>query len=324
MRPDLPQLRLPNSYERYEWKDFFRSDHASFWFPPMTSTAVRRSPNRTSLIGHSSLNAILLTDLGPWRKSYSKCYHSVCDDEHLLTDDNIAFMQQVTDALVLTLLRVGQGECSSTSQPPSPSLISPVTTPPPMPTPTPTPAQTQPKPVQSSSASPAYKKLFADVERRLDQITALSSATSYVTIESPNFEQSSSSLSSSLSSSSSSISSSSQSTNATASVASSVTTSSTTTTTKTTDAAPEPPSVFQMPPAAAQVQSTTTTTPQSSSPSSPSKASGAVDGPCVDGKNCAMEAQQVAQPSPKSVAGGEPCQAHATPGANCISMAQAH
>lgn len=114
MRPELPQSRLPNAEERYEWKDFFRSDHASFWFPPLTSNAVRRSPNRTSTATHSSLNAILLTDLGPWRKSYQKCYHSACDDEHLLTEGNLSFMQQVIDALVLTLLRVGQGECGLT------------------------------------------------------------------------------------------------------------------------------------------------------------------------------------------------------------------
>lgn len=114
MRPELPQARLPNSDERYVWKDFFRSDHASFWFPPLTSAAVRRSPDRTSTARHSSLNAILLTDLGPWRSSYARCYHSPCDDEKLLTDDNLAFMQQVIDSLVLTLLRVGQGECRDT------------------------------------------------------------------------------------------------------------------------------------------------------------------------------------------------------------------
>lgn len=115
MRPELPQSRLPNSEERFYWKDFFRSDHASFWFPPLISTAVRRAPNRTPTVGHSSLNAILLTDLGPWRRSYQKCYHSACDDEHLLTDGNLAFMQQVVDTLVLTLMRVGQGECKATA-----------------------------------------------------------------------------------------------------------------------------------------------------------------------------------------------------------------
>lgn len=124
MRPELPQSRLPNSQERYDWKDFFRSDHASFWFPPLISSAVRRAPNRSSSTNHTSLNAILLTDLGPWRKSYQKCYHSACDDEHLLTDGNLAFMQQVIDSLVLTLLRVGQGTCGgfmpSESSTPSP------------------------------------------------------------------------------------------------------------------------------------------------------------------------------------------------------------
>jgi hypothetical protein len=111
MRPELPQERMPNAEERYEWKDFFRSDHASFWFPPLTSPTVRRAPNRTSAANHASLNAILLTDLGPWRRSYSKCYHSPCDDQHLLTDGNLSFMQQVVDALVLTLMRTGLGEC---------------------------------------------------------------------------------------------------------------------------------------------------------------------------------------------------------------------
>uniref|UniRef100_A0A6G1SKL5 Leupeptin-inactivating enzyme 2 n=1 Tax=Aceria tosichella TaxID=561515 RepID=A0A6G1SKL5_9ACAR len=115
MRPELPQLRMPNDLERYEWKDFFRSDHASFWFPPLTSPPVRRAPNRTSAANHSSLNAILLTDLGPWRHSYLKCYHAPCDDEHLLTDGNLSFMQQVVDTLVLTLMRTGHGECGRSS-----------------------------------------------------------------------------------------------------------------------------------------------------------------------------------------------------------------
>lgn len=39
------------------------------------------------------------------------CYHSACDDEHFLTDDNLGFMQQVIDTLVLTLMGVGEGEC---------------------------------------------------------------------------------------------------------------------------------------------------------------------------------------------------------------------
>ena len=126
MRPHLPQQRIPNAEERFEWKDFFRSDHASFWFPQLTSGAVRNSRDKVSTIGHSSLNAILLTDLGPWRRSYSKCYHSACDDSHLMTDGNLSFMQQVVDALVLTLLRVGQGECQQ-QEAPSAHLLAPAT-----------------------------------------------------------------------------------------------------------------------------------------------------------------------------------------------------
>lgn len=113
MRPELPQERVPNSEERYQWKDFFRSDHASFWYPTLKSNAVSRAPvEQVRPLTRPSLNAILLTDLGPWRKSYSKCYHSPCDDKHLLTDGNVAFMQQVIDSLVLTLLRVAHGQCS--------------------------------------------------------------------------------------------------------------------------------------------------------------------------------------------------------------------
>lgn len=108
MRPELPQGRNPNSEERYEWKDFFRSDHASFWFPSLISNAVFRAPSEQPRVsGRPSLNAILLTDLGPWRKSYAKCYHSACDDQHLLTEGNLAFMQNVIDTLVLTLVRFG-------------------------------------------------------------------------------------------------------------------------------------------------------------------------------------------------------------------------
>jgi len=111
MRPELPQARKPNRDERHVWKDFFRSDHASFWFPELISQAVNKSVNLRPDMNHPSLNAILLTDLGPWRRSYMRCYHLACDDEHLLTEDNLSFMQQVTDTLVLTLMRVGQAEC---------------------------------------------------------------------------------------------------------------------------------------------------------------------------------------------------------------------
>ena len=116
MRPDLPQS-VPNADQRYEWKDFFRSDHASFWYPTIISPAVRRTNHsRPAAPGaRPSLTAILLTDLGPWRKSYSRCYHSACDDQNLLTDDNLAFMQQVVDSLMLTLMRVGGGRCNDES-----------------------------------------------------------------------------------------------------------------------------------------------------------------------------------------------------------------
>lgn len=113
MRPKLPKTKLPTSTDKVQWSDFFRSDHASFWYPALTTKTVARAPNRTSTIGHTSLSAILLTDLGPWRKSYTLCYHSPCDDSHFLTDNNLAFMQQVVDTLVLTLIRSAEGTCNN-------------------------------------------------------------------------------------------------------------------------------------------------------------------------------------------------------------------
>lgn len=126
MRPNLPQWRVTSSQERDDWQVFYRSDHASFWFPANSTTTTtttttkiagqRTMPSalrrRSSVNLRPSLNAILLTDLGPWRNSYRHCYHSACDDKRFLTDSNLAFMQQVVDSLLLTLVRLGQGQCA--------------------------------------------------------------------------------------------------------------------------------------------------------------------------------------------------------------------
>lgn len=43
-------------------------------------------------INHQNLNAILMTDLSTWRRIDLECRHLDWDDEHLLTDGDLAFM----------------------------------------------------------------------------------------------------------------------------------------------------------------------------------------------------------------------------------------
>lgn len=123
----LPFHRLPTPSESYDFPVFKRSDHDSFWYPDRpdanfkrlaTKSSRRRNNKKKKIPAHRqgrttrSLNAVLLTDLAPWKTSYSQCYHAQCDDSHFLTPDNLAFMQQVLDSLMLTLMRLGRGRCN--------------------------------------------------------------------------------------------------------------------------------------------------------------------------------------------------------------------
>ncbi|XP_022251391.1 uncharacterized protein LOC106467485 isoform X2 [Limulus polyphemus] len=76
---------------------FLRSDHVMFWYH-----------NNTNF---PTLNAVLLTDTGPFRGRMRECYHAPCDDARFLTKENIEFLRKTTDALVLTLLDLGGGTC---------------------------------------------------------------------------------------------------------------------------------------------------------------------------------------------------------------------
>ncbi|XP_076303954.1 uncharacterized protein LOC143222025 isoform X2 [Tachypleus tridentatus] len=76
---------------------FLRSDHVMFWYH-----------NNTNF---PTLSAVLLTDTGPFRGRMRECYHAPCDDARFLTKENIEFLRKTTDALVLTLLDLGEGTC---------------------------------------------------------------------------------------------------------------------------------------------------------------------------------------------------------------------
>lgn len=62
---------LPDVESLADHLNFLRSDHSRFWY--MNDTAIT-----------SSLNAILMTDTGPYRGKMRDCYHTVCDGPEVL------------------------------------------------------------------------------------------------------------------------------------------------------------------------------------------------------------------------------------------------
>lgn len=50
-----------------------------------------------------TLNAVLLTDLGPWRSETKACYHRSCDDEKQLTKTNLEFFLHTNKMLYKVL-----------------------------------------------------------------------------------------------------------------------------------------------------------------------------------------------------------------------------
>lgn len=93
--PEKERFKLFNMDPRLPYKvtgkysdlgTFIRSDHANFWFP--------RNKNFDK-----SLNAVLLTDLGPWRSESKVCYHRSCDDAKQLTVTNLEFFRHTNRML---------------------------------------------------------------------------------------------------------------------------------------------------------------------------------------------------------------------------------
>ncbi|GIY83190.1 peptidase_M28 domain-containing protein [Caerostris darwini] len=74
--------------------NFLRSDHATFWY--------HNSSNHFP----DSLNAVLLTDTGPFRGQMKQCYHSKCDDLTVITPEKLQFAKKTADALTATLVEL--------------------------------------------------------------------------------------------------------------------------------------------------------------------------------------------------------------------------
>ncbi|RWS04742.1 uncharacterized protein B4U79_02535, partial [Dinothrombium tinctorium] len=87
----LPATRATAS-ELRRYGTFTRSDHASFWY--------HKNANYPS-----TLNAVLLTDMGPWRGELRRCYHSYCDDTKQLTANNLNFLKQTVDTLIIAITK---------------------------------------------------------------------------------------------------------------------------------------------------------------------------------------------------------------------------
>lgn len=92
-----PQLSRgpPNQVDAVRYGTFMRSDHAAFWYH-------RKSDFDT-------INAVLLSDLGPWRGYQRQCYHSECDDMRQLTFDNLDFMRTAVDAVTQSTYQFTSG-----------------------------------------------------------------------------------------------------------------------------------------------------------------------------------------------------------------------
>lgn len=85
------------NYKLNAYKTFLRSDHSSFWYP--------------HALKDQSIAAILLTDLGPWRRRVATRYHSSADNTKLLTKQNLLFLKNSIDSLMKTMLDLGEGTC---------------------------------------------------------------------------------------------------------------------------------------------------------------------------------------------------------------------
>ncbi|XP_054709088.1 uncharacterized protein LOC129218790 [Uloborus diversus] len=82
----------PSVIERH--LNFLRSDHATFWY------------HNSSSHFPESLNAVLLTDTGPFRGQMKECYHSKCDDLTVMSPEKLQFAKKTADALTATLVEL--------------------------------------------------------------------------------------------------------------------------------------------------------------------------------------------------------------------------
>jgi len=78
--------------------NFLRSDHSRFWYM------------NDSSIPHT-LNALLMTDTGPYRGNMRNCYHTVCDGPEISIYNNpssLKFLTKITQVVVKTLMNMAE------------------------------------------------------------------------------------------------------------------------------------------------------------------------------------------------------------------------
>ena len=74
-----------SSTSRY-YRDFYRSDHYSFWDTD------------------ASYSALMLTDTANFRGYMQRCYHKECDDLGHVKENNLEFLQRSINAVIKTVL----------------------------------------------------------------------------------------------------------------------------------------------------------------------------------------------------------------------------
>lgn len=90
---DLPPMEVLSDH-----LNFLRSDHSRFWYMNDTSVPF-------------TLNAVLMTDTGPYRGNMRNCYHAVCDGPEVSLYSNprsLKFLSKVTQVLTDTLVDMSQ------------------------------------------------------------------------------------------------------------------------------------------------------------------------------------------------------------------------
>lgn len=85
------EIPSPSTIERH--LNFLRSDHATFWY-------------HNSSHFPESLNAVLLTDTGPFRGKMKECYHNKCDDLTTMSPEKLQFAKKTASALTATLVEL--------------------------------------------------------------------------------------------------------------------------------------------------------------------------------------------------------------------------
>ncbi|XP_070562276.1 uncharacterized protein [Ptychodera flava] len=86
---ELPIEGVPSEEEEFSLENFFRSDHKRFWQK-----------------GPPYLPALFITDTANFRVPMTECYHEPCDDDKMITDDNLLFLARTTKATVNMLIEL--------------------------------------------------------------------------------------------------------------------------------------------------------------------------------------------------------------------------